>query len=786
MPIARIKTVVFLAFFLSGCSGLMYQTVWVRMLTRFLGATTYATATVLIVFMAGLALGSYWCSRRADRITKPLHLYALLELAIGVLALLASFVVINGVGQVYVSMYDQVGNSPATLLTARVLFVLACLLAPTFLMGTTLPLMVAYITRLGEQFQSSVGWLYAINTYGAVVGVFLTGFVLLGWLGEQTTLLLAAGLNVLAAVLAVALISMKAPLSLVNQTIKPTEAAEELTIYSPGVRRLALLAIFASGLGALAYEILWSRLLVLFLQTSIYAFSVMLGTFLVGIAWGSWDATRQKKMKQNPLAWFGILEIIIGFWAAVGLFLMPFFHHWWLHSNVMGVSVPNNIIGALTCVVMVLPVAFCFGLQFPIAVRCCISDPQSPGKSTGWAYTINTIGTIFGSLLAGFLLLPYLGTTKLMLLVAGVNLVLGIVLLLAASSKERGMLMIPGVSMLAGFLVIAFVVGDPYMEVMEERVRGYYGNEGKIYAAREAVTATTVSAGKPNDQRSSTLLINGVGMTMLCTETKLMTHLPYLLAKEPKRMLIICFGMGTTFREAVKTYPNLHVDVVDIVGEVLSCFKYYHKDAAEVESKPNGHRHVDDGRNYLLTHSEKYDVITIDPAPPLHSAGTVNLYTKEFFELCKSRLTPQGVLCMWLPYAPESEIKMIMKSYYEVFPQGSLYGSLEFAGFYLVGGPSAVQLSPSQRDVLYQKISAIESMGEWSKSYRDIEKLKHLYIADAADVLKVMESYPAVTDDKPYTEFPLWREAMNQQGVVDFIPEVMKTQLRNAGLPSAK
>lgn len=765
----------------------MYQTVWVRMLTRFLGATTYATATVLIVFMAGLALGSYVCSRRADRITKPLHLYALLELAIGVLALLASFVVINGVGQVYVSMYDQVGNSPATLLSARVLFVLVCLLHPTFLMGTTLPLMVAYITKLGAQFQSSVGWLYAINTYGAVVGVLLTGFVLLGWLGEQATLMLAAGLNVLAAALAVVLIGMKAPVvSAVNQTIQPAEEPEDNQVYSAGVRRLALLAIFASGLGALTYEILWSRLLVLLLQTSIYAFSVMLGTFLVGIAWGSWDATRQMKMKQTPLASFGFLEVLIGFWAAVGLLVMPTFHDWWLHDKVFGIPFPNNVTAAIACLVMVLPVAFCFGLQFPIAVRCCVKDPKSPGRSTGWAYTLNTLGTIVGSLLAGFLLLPYLGTTKLMLVVAGVNLLLGILLLLTASHAERGRLLFPSFVLLAGFIAIAFFVGDPYMEAMEARVKFHFGEEGKIYAAKEAITATTVSAGQPTSPRNSSLFINGVGMTVLCTETKLMTHLPHLLAKDPKRMLIICFGMGTTFRSAIKSYPNLHVDVVDIVGEVFSCFKYYHKDAAEVEKKPNGHQHVDDGRNYLLTHQEKYDIITIDPAPPLHSAGTVNLYTREFFELCKSRLTPQGVLSMWLPYAPESEIKMIMKAYYEVFPHGSLYGAIEYPGFYLVGGPTSVQLSSEQREVLFKKLSSIEELGEWTQSYRDLNKIRNIYIAEAGEVLKLVESYPAVTDDKPYTEFPLWREFRNQQGLRDFIPESMKTQLRNAGQASSK
>jgi spermidine synthase len=780
MPLARLKTVIFLAFFLSGCSGLMYQTVWVRMLTRYLGATTYATATVLIVFMAGLALGSYWCSRRADRITKPLQLYALLELLIGVLAVLASFVVINGVGQVYVSMYGQVGNSPATLLATRVVFLLVCLLPPTFLMGTTLPLMVAYITKLGEQFQSSVGWLYAINTYGAVFGVLITGFVLLGWLGEQATLMVAAALNILAGVLAISLVTVKTPA--VETAPKSEAKADDFPVYSPGVRKLALLAIFASGLGALAYEILWGRLLVLLLQTSIYAFSIMLGTFLIGIAWGSWDATRQNKLKQTPLASFGFLEVLIGFWAAVGLLLLPYFHQWWQYENVFGIRVPSMVVAAIACIVMVLPVSFCFGLQFPIAVRCCVADPKSPGKSTGWAYTINTLGTIVGSLIAGFLLLPYLGTTKLMLVVAGVNLVLGIVLLLAASSAERGKLLGASFALMAGFIAIVGFIGDPYMEAMTQRVAYHFGNEGKIYKAVEAVTATTVSAGQPNNVTNSSLFINGVGMTVLCTETKLMTHLPLHLAKDPKRMLIICFGMGTTFRSAVKTYPNLHVDVVDIVGEVFECFGFYHKDADEVVKKPNGHRHVDDGRNFLLTHPEKYDVITIDPAPPLHSAGTVNLYTKEFFELCKSRLTETGVLCMWLPYAPESEIKMIMKAYFEVFPQGTLYGSIKYPGFYLTGSPTNIQQTPAAREVMMKKLASIEELGEWSQDYCDPVRLQNIYLGEAADVMKLLGEYTAVTDDKPYTEFPLWREFRHQQGLTEFKPEMLRTQLKNAGI----
>jgi spermidine synthase len=779
---APVKPFLFTAFFLSGCSGLIYQTVWVRMLTRYLGATTHATATVLVVFMAGLALGAYLAGRVADRVRKPLATYSLLELAIGILGLVASFVVIQNVGSFYVQIYDWVGNAPATLLAARVLFVLTCLLLPTVLMGATLPLMVAYITRLGLRFQSSLGWLYAINTYGAVFGVLITGFYLLGEFGESASLGVAATLNVAAACLALLLArqtssSGETQHELATSSVAKEEAAEIIQPYPLAIRRLALVSIFASGLAALAYEILWTRLLVLLLETSIYAFSTMLATFLVGIAWGSWDSTRQEKLSRAPLAAFGFLEILIGFWAAVGLLVLPTFHEWWLQPTFYGATLPRHIIAILSCVFMVLPIAFFFGRQFPVAVRCCLSDPASPGKSTGWAYTTNTLGTIVGSLLAGFFLLPFLGTALMMLIVAGLNVILGAALLKMSSPTERGNLGRMAAVFTIGFIVLAAVVGDPYQKATIARIHEAFGPDGVMYATHEQTAATTVAAGNPNNPRARALFINGVGMTHLCTETKVMAHLPYLLADKPKRMLIICFGMGTTFRSAVKTYPDLQVDAVDIVPEVFECFQYYHKDAADVLSRPNAHTHADDGRNYLLTHRTPYDVITIDPAPPLHSAGTVNLYTKEFFQLCKDRLTPTGVMSMWLPPAPESEILMIMKSFHEVFPEGSLWGGLEFGGFYLMGGHRSYAQTSAQVTAIAQKLSRLEDLGEWTQTYRSQRLLENLYLLDAAGLAKLVGNATAVTDDKPFTEFPLWRGGMNSDMHENFTSKIVRERM---------
>lgn len=761
------KPLLFLAFFLSGASGLIYQTVWVRMLTRYLGATTHATATVLVVFMAGLALGSFLAARFADRLRRPLALYCWLELAIGALGLLASFAVIKGVGEFYVRMYDLIGERPGILLAARVVFAVVCLLPPTILMGATLPLMVTFVTRVGEHFQAGLGRLYALNTFGAVAGVLVTGLYLLGEFGERVTLGIAAGLNVIAGAIALTLARRQKTVTSRATTVPPdpAESADSIEPYRASIRRLALVTLFVSGLTALTYEILWTRLLVLVLGTSIYAFSIMLAVFLIGIAWGSLGASHDSQKGHDPLSKYGLLQVINGLWAALGLFVLPFLHDYWLQVNSDPWAMPGSslIVGILTCVFMVLPVAYCFGRQFPLGVRCCIDDPRFPGRSTGRAYAVNTVGTILGALLAGFFVLPVFGTTTPILFLGGVAILLGWLSLRLVPKPERGRRSLAAASLSAVFALVVVMIeiqlgGNCYRHAMIARVHYQLGEGIQIYAWHEGSAASTVAAGRPTDQHTRSLMVNGHGMTVLCSETKIMAHLPYYLAERPKRMLVICFGMGTTFRSATG-YADLHVDAVELVPEVFDCFRFYHSDWEEVLRRPNGHRHVDDGRNYLLKHRELYDVITIDPAPPLYSAGSVNLYTHEFFSLCKSRLTPGGVMCMWLPPAPKRELLMIMKSFREVFEEGTLWQGLDIAGFYLIGGRRSIKQTSGQVAALAEALSRIPDMLEWNAPvYGNTENLRQLYLLDSAALAKLVEGVPAVTDDMPYTEFPLWRQ----------------------------
>ncbi len=759
-----VRILLFLAFFLSGSSGLIYQTVWVRMLTRYLGATTYATATVLGVFMLGLAIGSFLGGKLADRTHRLIGLYCLLEILIAALSPFASLALIDGLGPLYLSWAQALSHDAAGLLGVRVLFVAICLLPPTILMGATLPVLVAFVTRLSQQFQQGLGRMYAVNTFGAVAGVLATGLVLLGELGESVSLYSAATLNLAAAVLACMLFGQE--IGIVPQRPRPGQDQEELTPFHPALRGLALLTFFVSGFSALAYEILWSRLLVLVLETSIYAFSLMLAVFLLGIAWGSWDSTRSRRMIQRPVTAFARLEMGIGAWAAMGLVLLPWFNGLWLHAGggmEPMLTVPL-VIGSLACLAMVLPIAFLFGMQFPVAVRCCVARPDAPGQSTGRAYLVNTLGTVAGSLLTGFLLIPLLGTALTLVAISALNLLLGFVLALAAPREQRsGWTMLLGLAAL-GIVGTAFSLGDPYPAMITTRLKKHHGPGWETFAAFERATATTIAAGDRAEPTARTLLVNGVGMTHLCTETKLMAHLPHALAENPKRMCVICFGMGTTVRSAAR-YGDLQIDAVDIVPEVFDCFRFFHADAERIAAMPNVRFHVDDGRNYLLVRPDLYDVITIDPAPPLHSAGTVNLYTEEFFQLCRSRLTTGGVFCLWVPPAAESEILMIFRSFFTAFPHVTLWGAHHTPGFYLMGKHQPFDLRPEALDRLAQTLMQHQDdLREWDRHYLEPERFKQMLLMDREALREWLGSEPRVTDDHPRTEFPLWRQWFDPAG----------------------
>lgn len=774
----------YVLFFLSGISGLMYEVVWVRMLGRLLGSTVYATSTVLAVFMGGLALGSFLIGRFVDRSRRPLRLYALLELAIGVSAL-ASLAWPELMLPLYQAIYDASGGSRAWLTAGQVLITMPVLLVPTTLMGATLPVLCAHGARQHADFARCAGSLYGINTLGAVLGVLASGFVLLGEVGETFTLLCGVVLNLVVAAAAWGFGARA--LAPVAAASGPQEEQPE-DGYPARVCRAVVVLFAVSGFVALASEVIWSRMLLLYQGTSIYAFSAMLAVVLAGMGLGSFAGGSLMHWCHDPLLLLARLQLGIGLAQVAALHLYA----------------RQQADLVWPAVVLLGPLGLLWGLTFPAATACYARTRAQAGRRVGELYAWNTVGCIAGSLAAGFVLLPLLGSSPSLRALAVLSLLGGLALLAVHPQGIRLPARLSEALLAAAGVVLLATAGDPYFTVLERKMRDFYSDllEAKTsdpyarllgrstpvrYAGaltiyrhvEEAAGTTTAFGADPFDPRARQLWINGCGMTSMSTVTKLMAHLPIALADDPRDVLVVCFGMGTTVRSASR-HEGLQIHAVEMVPAVVECFGYYHADGPEILQRDKVHVAIDDGRNYLQMRPQQYDVITIDPAPPLHSAGTVNLYSWEFFQLCRQRLRPAGVVCLWIPPVSYSEVKMLLRTYLDVFPFVSAWsGTKAHPGFLLMGSHRPLQGVPEKIRQLYRKPAVVADLTEWDQDHDQPEKLLALHVTEGPGLVPLIAGARIVTDDCPYTEFPLWRSRVRDGEYYQVIdPDAYRESLR--------
>lgn len=751
---------IYLLFFLSGISGLIYQTVWLRILIRTLGVTVYATSTILAAFMAGLALGSYFFGKYADRTKRLLRLYAILELGIGISAIVTLFV-FGQLVPVFRFIFDLTGGNYTAMTLVRVIILFICLLIPTFLMGGTLPVLSAHTRRYRTAFAIRVGHLYGLNTLGAMLGVFGSGLFFIGSIGELKTILIGVVINLGVALIAFSLDagSEKLKPTVSPTQTKPTEKGPKSVIISPyvsSIRKIVIIAYFLNGFVALAYEVVWTRMFQLHLGTSIYAFSMMLGVYLSGIALGSiWGGKYVNKI-EDPLRLFAFLQVFIAFYSILGLYLFTVF------KPVSTQIALFNIL--LVPLVLVLPITVALGLIFPAVSRSYVAEERVVGAGVGRLYAMNTFGCILGSLVCGFVLIYILGTKGTILFLAGVNAVIGIWLMLIHLPRiKKRRFLVPAYGLLTVTIALALFSPDPFFSVLKREIHKKLGDDMEIYYHKESVTATTTAFGSKTKPLTKYLWINGVGMTFLCTETKLMAHLPILLSQDPKDVLVVCFGMGTTLRSA-RVHQNLQVDVVELIPETYECYRFFHQDGPKVLADPRVRYFVDDGRNFLLMRDKKYDVITMDPSPPLWSAGTVNLYSQEFLKLCRSRLKSFGIMCLWVPPHALTEVLMIMRTFQSVFPHTSVWKGIRYPGFYLIGTTNPLSISTERFDEAFQNKDFLVDLWEWDRSVPNADSLMNLLLLNESQLSQFVRGVPIITDDHPYTEFPLWRQHFNPYG----------------------
>jgi len=635
-----VRGLILLLLLVSGFAGLTYELTWTKQLTLVFGVTSGAISTVLAAFMCGLALGSALLGKRADRARRPLALYGALELGIGASAFCLPYV-FHGLNSTYVAMARALPGATWAFVALRYLLCFAVLLVPTALMGGTLPAISRAWVREKERIGAGVGLLYGVNTLGGVLGTIATGFLLLQVLGVGDTIRAAVALNLLAGFTSLWL----ARRTSTAQSPAGRETARDETVREAKSEagRLLLGAFALAGATSLAYEVLWTRVLVYFTGQTIYAFSTILACFLIGIALGSLVVTRLVDRMRDQVAIFGLLELGIGLSAA---YLLLLIHQLYPLGHVVSELLPGRawwVWFAITFALLLVPTVL-MGATMPVVTRAYARQVERLGSRLGLLYAANTVGCVIGSLGTGFWLIGWLGAQRGVLAVAALNVLLGVVLL-GCSRWRRGAKMVAG---LAGVAVLASAMALSWHPRAVALCRSEYVGLGQqlLYYHEGSEASLAVLA---NPEGSRELNINGSGTAYTDYDDvvvhKMLAHLPMLLAEEPQRALVVGFGLGST-SWSISRYPVERVDCVELVPEERETAQLFLDDNKGILEEPRFRFIVNDGRNYLLTTAETYDVISINAINPSLSPY---LYTQEFYELCRRRLRPGGVVCAWVP-----------------------------------------------------------------------------------------------------------------------------------------
>ncbi len=742
-----IRRRILLVFTLSGASALVYQVIWARQLGLVFGNTTISVSVVLGAFMAGLALGAFLAGRSWVLRRDPMRLYAILEGAIGLYALAFPWLV-RGLESAYPLLFSV--ETPLAVLTAfRSVAAFGLLLVPTTMMGATLPLTTEYVHRLGVEPQDwNAGRLYGANTAGAALGSFLSGFVLIELIGITGTLVAAACLNFAVAALGLWLSGLAS-------TERPPPDAR------PGNAGILLLYAVVGAL-ALAGEVLWTRSLTLLLGSSTYAFSAILIVHLVGIALGSWTLAGFVRTLRSPVLVVPLAIAGAGAWHGLAVLCFPALYP--LHDLLLGGELLPGLEGAvrtfgfvLAVTLLIAPPAFLSGSLFPAITRLVGGEDGDQGTPVARAYTWNTLGAIGGSLGAGFVVAPLFLHFQAIYLLAALYAALALVALARVDWRSNRALC-GGVAAAALLLLGASswmtTRPDLFARLVPERRPGFE----VVHNASDRQGITTVIQDPRRPGPTQVLMVNGAGMTTKVFATKAMAHLPIAAHGRAEETLVVCFGMGTTFRSALA--HGGRVDVVELVPGVIDAFPLFYADAARIAADPRGRRLVSDGRNFLLLSQKRYDVITVDPPPPIDSAGVNSLYSREFVELMRDHLAPGGIAAHWIPAIHASNgvrdaetFRMLIATFVDVFPHVRAVRSQGGVGLHLLGALEPFELDPVRIEAALAAPPIAADLREYPWDRGTAKALLDEVPLDRPGLAEVA----ILTDDRPRLEFNLIR-----------------------------
>ena len=732
----------YFAFFLgSGLCSLVYEVIWLRLAMSRFGVTTALVSLMLSVYMAGLALGSWgagWLSRAlAGRPERSfLRLYGVAELVIGSSVLVVPPALSLG-HRVLARPSGELAWGSASYHAAAGGWLALSLLPFCTCMGATFPLAMSAFRRGAEgESQRSFSYLYLANVIGAAAGTIVSAFVLIELLGFRGTLVVTAILNVLVAAAAFRL-SLRAG----SQGGKAASAPPARRARDGAPGPWPLLLLFTTGLVSMASEIVWVRQFTPYQGTLVYSFATILGLYLITTAAGSWlYRSRFRALSEGTgRAGTGLLWVLAG-----GAALLPL-----LAADPRLPLLHGPIPGAVRLALGLGAFCALTGMLTPLLVD---RWSRGDGALAGRAYAVNVLGCILGPLLSGFVLLPSMGEKRTLLVLSLPLFAIGLSTPSVEGNRRAasgGLRFMATTAAIAGAVLLLIFTRD-FESVFPRR------------EVRRDHTATIVAAGEGMEKL---LLVNGVGITSMTPITKMMAHLPLsLLPRAPQDAIALCFGMGTSFRSLLSW--GIPTTGVELVPSVPSVFGYFHADGPDLLRSPAASVVIDDARRYMERTARQYDVITIDPPPPVEAAGSSLLYSVEFYALLNRRLRPGGIVAQWIPAGDAYTLSAMAKAFAESFPHVRVFQSVEGWGFHLLGSRSPIPVPSASALASKLPPRAVGDLLEWGPFPSAERQFRAVLDREmpVADLIALAPGAPALSDDRPVNEYYLLRTLLPSSG----------------------
>ena len=778
-------------FFVSGATGLIYQTIWGRQLHLVFGTSTFAIATVLSAFMAGLALGGFMMARYADRLLRPLVVYGWLEVAIGLYALLFPYIV-RWIEPVYLAIWQAWEPSPLVFGGIQFVLVGSALVLPTAWMGATLPLLARFATDSMGAAGDRVALLYSVNTAGAVFGTWLAGFMLLPALGLWATTGFAATCNLLLGAAAIAVASwahgsdepdLQAALADLGELDEPVPDAPRAPA-TTDVIGVAMAVACIAGFSALVYEVAWFRLLGLMLGASTYAFSVMLLAFLVGIAIGGRvggpiaDADLAAGGLDAVLRRLAAVQVGVGSLSFAMMYAfneLPFWYVW-LFDVLRAAESPVLVwaVSLLLSALVMTPPAVLMGVAFPLAVRAAIGRADALGEAVGRVYGANTFGGLVGAALAGFVLLPWLHVSGTILAAVVCNLVAGAVAFGGASaasrrSRSRQAWAMLGVAVLTLVLTAAWrprwdpmlMTAGMYKYVTSfddhsrEGIRDYAVDQYELLFYEEGLSSV-VTVARNVDSGNIWLANNGkvdASTTVDMPTQVLVSLLPLQYAESVDDVLVIGLASGITAGALTQVDDIQRLDIVELEPAIRRAAAFFTEYNHGVLEDPRTTLVDNDGRNQLLlTPPGTYDVIVSEPSNPWLT-GVSNLFTEDFFRMGKTRLKEGGVWAQWVQLygMDDNDLRSLVGTFADVYPHVLLFAAAEDADLVLIGAEHelAPTLENARRLYRWEGVAAeLRTVGLATPT-----DLLASFVTDREGMLKMAGRTTRNTDDNMRIEY---------------------------------